>query len=231
VPREPFSPVETGEETGDAFVDDTAGLCLRNRRPASLLQPIEDYVMRSPFMKITVRQSVVAVAIVAVICGAEMMRRRRVTLLEQATTVDWEEFKLRGEARRLDLLANLFENPPHTDDELREKWEEMHPLPHIGCTGWYPTMEDLTQLGEDGRRIRAQIYRRVAGDYLEQAAILGRQRRDLQSAAFFPWESNPPDRPLPTRSTFRPTEGLSVDQLRSLVKARREPTAWWRLGF
>ena len=106
--------------------------------------------MQRPIKRITVRGLMVTIAVVGVVCGAEMMRRRRAALLTTANTIDKEEFMLRGDARRLVLVANLYENPPSSEEELLDKWEEMHPLPHSGCMGTYPTMQELTRHARTG---------------------------------------------------------------------------------
>jgi hypothetical protein len=180
--------------------------------------------MRWPRMRVRVGRLMVTVAIVAVLCGAEMAKPRRAALLTLADNMDREEFQSRGSARRYALMAKLYENPPSTEYESQNKWEEMHPLPHEGCMATYPSMEDLTTHAEDWRRTRIRIFRSLSERLSTEAAELGRTRRELQRAAYLPWESLPPDRPLPTATTHRPPEGLSVGQLRVLFKGRKPRT-------
>lgn len=154
--------------------------------------------MRLPRVRFTVRQLMVAVAVVGLIFGTRVEAHRRSARLALAAKSEDAEFRCRGTARRHALIAELYEHPPKTERELRWAEEEIHPLPGGGCIVFHTSFAKLEALGPEGRRIRAQRIRESSEHCLQSAMIHRSEWRSHEAATLLPWQRPALERPLPT---------------------------------
>jgi hypothetical protein len=191
--------------------------------------------MRLPRVRFTVRQMMLAVAIIGLIFGTREAADRRSVRLALAAQSEDAEFSCRGAARREALIADLYEHPPKTERELRWAEEEIHPLPGGGCIVFHTSFAKLEALGPEGRRIRAQRFRECSEEHSRSATIYRSEWRSHEAAALLPWQRPAVERPLPTleeharwcrggakllgRSVEPP---LSIESIQLLMKPRAE---------
>lgn len=85
--------------------------------------------MRTPRFRSTVRRMMLAVAVAGLICGGEVLRRRRAAFAERATMLRWSEYVERLGAHRpavadhRDRLARKYERA------ARQPWLPVAPDP------------------------------------------------------------------------------------------------------
>jgi hypothetical protein len=148
--------------------------------------------MRTIRIRFTARWLMVAIAIAAVGMGMERTRRYRLFYHKKIIECKKRELSYKRAARYWYNHAKLFDDPPKTVVELREREKAISNL-DSDCMPYYISFKYINSMSEEIRHNTANSERSTSSELLKLADLENQKQRKYKLAAWFFWETIPPD--------------------------------------